>query len=74
MEVAVSYHKTPLWVMKNFDMKQLGHVYRKLHEVSENHVELQARMVWAVANGWKRPVPIEDAIGDLEKKGILVDG
>lgn len=60
--------------MQNFDMIQLAHVHAKITEVEFDYVEMQARMVWAIANGWKKPVPVEEAMGVFDKMGALVDG
>ena len=45
----------PMWVMKNFTHPQLILFYGKTKKMEFDYAELQARLVWAIANGWKKP-------------------
>lgn len=74
-EVAVSMGKTPSWVMRSFTYPQLGLMYAKIQKVEFDRVEMQARLVWAVANGWKRAEPLkgDKALDKLKSLGMVVE-
>ena len=61
-----------MWVMKNFTHSQLILFYRKIKNKEFDVLELQARLVWAIANGWKKPKQISaDNIDALKSTGML---
>lgn len=71
-EVALEVGRTPTWVMKNFTHPQLAIFYKNMKRVEFDFAELQARMVWAVGNGWKRPKQITaDNLDALRATGML---
>lgn len=56
--------------MKNFTYPQLGLVYQKIKNTEFDFAEMQARLVWAIANGYKKPTEIASGITDLKNLGI----
>lgn len=61
-----------MWVMKNFTFPQLFLFYGKMKKTEQDFAELQARLVWAVANGWKKPKQINaDNLEALRSTGML---
>ena len=74
-EVGAKMGKTPHWVMKNFTFPQLFLFYRNMKKVEADYTELQARYVWAVANGWKKPKEVSaDNVNALKATGMLQEG
>lgn len=58
--------------MKNFTYPQLFLFYSKMKGFEADTLELQARLVWAVANGWKRPKKISaENIDALKSTGLF---
>lgn len=74
MDVAAALGKSPAWVARNMGIRQISATARILAEAQLDRQEQLARLVWAVANGWKRPVRM-DRGGDeiLKKAGIMED-
>lgn len=48
-------------------------VYESIKKAEFEQAELQAKLVWAIASGWKRPENIESGIDQLEKMGAVKD-
>jgi len=49
-------------------------VYKALKKNEFDFAELQARLVWAIANGWKKPKDVSSGgLDDLKKFGMLED-
>lgn len=67
--------KTPIWVMRSFTYPQLGMMYAKIKEIEFDGSETLARLVWAVASGWKKQAPLKDeaAVSALNKLGMVVE-
>ncbi len=55
IEVSGKLGQTPMWVMKSFTYPQLFLFYSKMKKTEFDFAELQARLVWAIINGWKKP-------------------
>ena len=67
--------QTPMWVMENFTSTQLMFFYGKIKKCEFEFAELQARLVWAIANGWKRPKLISvENVNDLRATGMFKEG
>jgi hypothetical protein len=71
MSVALNVGQSPRWVLKNFTLGQLLLTYKFISKSDFDFAELQARLVWAIANGWKRPAGIEDSADKLTKMGVM---
>ena len=73
LEVAVELRNSPQWVMKNFTYPQLGLMYQKIKQLKFDFAELQARLVWAIANGWKKPQEGTSGIEALKGLGSMYE-
>lgn len=60
--------------MENYTLAQAGMAYGAMRQERFDAAEEQSRLVWAVANGWKRPVSVDEASEKLKKMGVLSDG
>jgi hypothetical protein len=71
--VSVALGKSADEVME-MTVEQVGLYYSKLKRAEFDYQELQARLVWAIANGWKKPQEVSEAdLDKLKDKGILKD-
>ena len=59
--------------MQNFTIAQVLLIYSRLKKVEFDYLELQARLVWAVGNGWSKPKSLDASSKDLKRMGILED-
>ena len=74
MAVSVAIGKSADWVMDQMTIEQVGLYYSKMKEREFDYQELQARLVWAVGNGWKKPSePVEADFDKLKDLGIAKD-
>lgn len=63
--------------MENYTFAQAHMAYGAMMRARFDAAEEQARLVWAVMNGWKRPKPpqtLDEAADALKAKGVLTDG
>lgn len=55
--------------MDNFTPESLGLYYQRMKANEFDTHEQLARVVWAVANGWKRTEKMDDS--ELKKMGVM---
>lgn len=62
--------------MERYTVQQACLVYGAMMRQRFDAAEEQARLVWAIMNGWKRPnvKTLDEAEADLRARGTLVDG
>lgn len=60
--------------MENYTFAQACMAYGAIMRSRFDAAEQQARLVWAVMNGWKRPQTIDEAADKLKAMGVLTDG